>query len=203
MSKILNPVTDHTALDERSKQRFKAVDPAAATGEARDLLKAVEIKYGAVPNSFKVMANSPQTLGGFRGLSDTLGGGLLSFETRSQIAIAVSELNKCPYCLSAFTALGKAGGISDSALDACRMAGSDDPKIDAALKFAKAMVKNRGAVSEDDLMKVRAAGYVDAETLEIVANVALYTFANYINLVSKTEIDFPLVVPHKPMEHQM
>jgi len=180
-----------------SNQRFRAVDPAAARGEAKDLLDAVQSKYGAVPNSFKVMANSPETLLGFRGLSDTLGSGLLSAETRSQIAIAISELNQCPYCLSAFTALGRAGGISDSALDACRMAGSEDPKIDAALKFAKAIVKNRGAVSDDDFGKVRAAGYADAEILEIVANVALYTFANYVNLASKTEIDFPLVTPQK------
>ena len=79
------------------------------------------------------------------------------------------------------------------------MAGSDDPKIDAALQFAKAIVKNRGSVSEDDFMKVRAAGYSEAESLEIVANVALYMFANYINLVSNTEIDFPLVTPHKQM----
>lgn len=62
-------------------------------------------------------------------------------------------------------------------------------------------MKNRGAVSEDDFMKVRAASYLDAEIVEIVANVALYTFAKYINLVSKTEIDFPLVMAHKQMEH--
>lgn len=202
MNKSLNPVTDHAAL-EGSTPRFQAVDPAAAPDEARDLLEAVAIKYGSVPNSFRVMANSPQTLGGFRGLSDTLGDGLVSFETRSQIAIAVSELNQCSYCLSAFTALGRAGGISDGALEACRVAGSDDPKIDAALKFAKAIVRNRGAVSEDDLTKVRAAGYADGEILEIVAHVVLYTFANYINLVSKTEIDFPLVTPHPHMERQL
>ena len=176
-------------------RRFEAIDPAAANGEAKDLLRAVEAKYGAVPNSFRIMANSPQTLGGFRGLSDTLGSGLLSFETRNQIAIAVSELNRCPYCLSAFTAIGKAGGISDRALEACRVAGSGDPKVDAALKFARAIVKNRGAVSEDDFVKVRAAGYRPAEVLEIVANVALYTFANYLNLVSGAEIDFPLIMP--------
>jgi len=196
MSSIPNPAGSQTSL-EGSNHRFKAIDPAAALGEAKDLLRAVELRYGGVPNSFRVMANSPQTLGGFRGLSDTLGGGLLSAETRSQIAIAVSELNQCPYCLSAFTALGKAGGISDRALDACRMAGSDDPKTDAALKFSQAIVKNHGAVSEKDFTKVRAAGYSDSEILEIVANVALYTFANYVNLVAKTEIDFPLVVPHK------
>lgn len=199
MSNALNAVTDH-ALPEGWNQRFKAVDPAAAKGEAKDLLRDVEVRYGGVPNSFKVMANSPQTFAGFRGLSDTLGGGLLSFETRYEIAVAVSELNGCPYCLSAFTALGRAGGISDNALEACRLAESDDPKIDAALKFAKAIVKKRGSVGDDDFLKVRAAGYSDAEILEIVANVALYTFANYFNLVSRTEIDFPLVVPHQQTE---
>ncbi|HET9407315.1 MAG TPA: carboxymuconolactone decarboxylase family protein [Candidatus Sulfotelmatobacter sp.] len=184
----------------QEKQRFKAVDLATAQGEAKDLLNAVQAKYGAVPNSFKVFANAPKTLAGFRGLSDTLGDGLLPFETRYQIAIAVSELNQCPYCLSAFTALGKAGGISDKAAEACRLAGSDDPKIDAALKFAKVIVKNRGSVSEDDFRKVKAAGYSDGEILEIVANVALYIFANYMNLVSKTEVDFPLVTPYEQVE---
>lgn len=180
----------------QDKQRFKAVDLATAKGEAGDLLKAVEARYGAVPNSFRVMANSPKTLAGFRSLSDTLGDGLLPFETRYQIAVAVSELNECPYCLSAFTALGRSGGISGGALEACRLAGSDDPKIDAALKFAKVILENRGSVNEDEFMKVRAAGYSDAEILEIIANVALYIFANYVNLVSQTEVDFPLVAPH-------
>ena len=33
--------------------------------------------------------------------------------------------------------------------------------------------------------------------MEIVANVALITAANYINLVAQTEVDFPLVKPGK------
>ena len=55
----------------------------------------------------------------------------------------------------------------------------------------------RGAVSDQDFAKVRDAGYTDTEIMEIVANVALITCANYINLVSQTEIDFPLVTPEK------
>ena len=77
------------------------------------------------------------------------------------------------------------------------MANSEDPKVDAALKFAKAIVKERGAVSDQDFAKVRAAGYTDTEIMEIVASVALITCANYINLVAQTEIDFPLVMPEK------
>ena len=38
---------------------------------------------------------------------------------------------------------------------------------------------------------------LDEEIQEIVANVALFTFANYINLVIRTKVDFPLVMPMK------
>ena len=178
-------------------QRIKAIDPGMARGKAKELLDAVEKKYGAVPNSFKTMAHSPAGLEGFLDLSGTLEGGVLPFETRYQIAIAVSELNGCPYCLSAFTAIGKSGGMKDETLEMCRIAGSTDPKIDAMLKFAAAIVRERGAVTPEDFQKVKSAGCSDEEIQEIVANVALFTFANYINLVIGTEVDFPLVMPMK------
>ena len=178
-----------------SKQRIKAIDRGTARGKTKELLDAVEKKYGAVPNSFRTMAVAPAGLQGFLDLSGTLEGGVLPFETRYQIALAVSEINGCPYCLSAFTAIGKANGMKDETLAACRMAGSTDPKIDAMLKFAAAIVRKRGAVTAEDFQKVKSAGCSDEEIQEIVANVALFTFANYTNLVIGTEVDFSLVMP--------
>jgi alkylhydroperoxidase family enzyme len=52
-------------------------------------------------------------------------------------------------------------------------------------------------VSDADITAVRRAGISDAEVLDVVANVALTTFTNYLNEVAKTEIDFP-VVTHRP-----
>ena len=76
-----------------STPRIKAIDPGMAKGKAKELLDAVVTKYGGAPNSFKTMAHSPAGFQGFLGLSATLEGGVLPFETRYQIAIAVSELN--------------------------------------------------------------------------------------------------------------
>lgn len=178
-------------------QRIKAIAPGMAKGKAKELLDAVEAKYGAVPNSFRTMAHAPAALQGFLDLSATLEGGVLPFETRYQIAIAVSEINGCAYCLSAFTAIGKGNGMQDETLAMCRIAGSTDPKIDAMLKFAAAIVRERGAITPEDFQKVKSAGCSDEEIQEIVANVALFTFANYINLVIRPEIDFPLIMPMK------
>ena len=178
-----------------STQRINAIDPRMATDRAKELLHEVENKYGSIPNSFKTMAHSQAGLQAFLGLSGTLEAGVLPFETRYQVAIAVSEINGCPYCLSAFTAIGRSAGMKDDTLAMCRVARATDPKIDAILKFAAAIVRERGAVTENDFQKVKSAGCSDEEIQEIVANVALFTFANYINLVIATDIDFPLVVP--------
>jgi alkylhydroperoxidase family enzyme len=44
---------------------------------------------------------------------------------------------------------------------------------------------------------VKAAGYDDAQIIEIVQHVALNTWTNYVNLVAETEIDFPVVTARK------
>ena len=52
---------------------------------------------------------------------------------------------------------------------------------------------SRGSVAAGEVEKVRAAGYSDAEILEIIAHVALNTFTNYVNEALGTEIDFPRI----------
>jgi alkylhydroperoxidase family enzyme len=43
------------------------------------------------------------------------------------------------------------------------------------------------------LAQARKAGITDAEIVEIIGHVALNVFTNYLNNVSDTEIDFPVV----------
>lgn len=58
----------------------------------------------------------------------------------------------------------------------------------AALKFARALIENRGQATDDDWQTVKAAG----EDGEIVANVALNVFTNYFNKTVKTEVRFKI-----------
>ena len=70
-------------------------------------------------------------------------------------------------------------------------ADSTDPRIAAALQFAQQVVQNQGHVSDEEVAKVREAGYGDAEITEIVGHVALNVLTNYFNTVAETEVDFP------------
>lgn len=127
-------------------------------------------------------------------MNGALAKGTLDAKTRERIALAVAEINGCGYCLSAHTYLGKnLAKLDDAEMTANRSGTSNDLKADAAVRFAAKVVRERGHVSDADVAAVKLAGYDDAQIVEIVAHVALNTLTNYINEVTKTEIDFPVV----------
>lgn len=166
----------------------------AAPAAAQPLLQAVKAQLGSVPNLFRLVANSPAALEGYLGLNGALGKGELPAATRERIALAVAHINRCTYCNSAHTYLGKAvAKLDDAELAANRAGGSTDAKADAAVRFAAKVARQRGQLSEADVQAVRAAGYTDAQLVEIVAHVALNTLTNYVNEVFGTEVDFPRV----------
>ena len=167
---------------------------ADAPAASQPLLEGVKKQLGVAPNLFRLVANSPVALQGYLALSSALSKGALSAATRERIAIAVAEENGCNYCLSAHSYIGKnLLKLDDAELAANRSGASNDPKADAAVRFAVKVLRARGRVSDDDLRAVKLAGYDDGAVIEIVQNVALNVWTNYLNEVAQTDIDFPLV----------
>jgi len=175
--------------------RLPLIDPAHATGDAKPLLDAVGKKLGLVPNMTRAMANSPAALKAYLEFSGALAGASLSARTRELIALTVGEVNGCDYCVAAHTAIGGMLGLKGESLTAARAGKSDDARTAAVLRFARALVLQRGLVSDADLRDVRAAGVTDGEIAETVATVALNVFTNWFNHVAETPIDFPAVAP--------
>ena len=173
--------------------RIAALDPAAATGAAKTLLDTVHSKLGLTPNLMRTLATAPAALEGYLDLNNDLARGVLDHKFREQIALAVAQANACGYCLAAHTALGTLAGLTPDEIGRSRSSRSIDPRRQAGLQFAQAVVINRGQVSDASLKAVRGAGFSDAEITEIVANVVLNIFTNYINLVAQTTVDFPPV----------
>jgi uncharacterized peroxidase-related enzyme len=173
--------------------RITAINPSEATGKVKELLDAVQAKLGVTPNMVRTMAQSSAVLEAYINFSNALSKGKLNAKVREQIALVSAEANQCGYCAAAHTAIGKMVGLNEDAILAAREAYAEDAKTDAALKFARAIVENRGAVSDADLQTVKNAGFSESEIAEVIANVALNIFTNYFNEAAKTEIDFPRV----------
>lgn len=156
-------------------------------------LDQVKAKFGKVPNAISTFALSSSALNGYLGFATALGHGRLTARQREGIALAVSQVNGCQYCLSAHTFSGKAAGLTLEEIKQARVAESANPQDQAVVAFAAQVVKQRGNVSDADLTAARAAGLDDGLLVEIVANVALSTLTNYTNIVAGTDVDFPAV----------
>jgi uncharacterized peroxidase-related enzyme len=173
--------------------RIPMIDPAETSGRLRALLDGVRAKRGRVPAMVRVLANTPAALSGYFSFHAALGNGVLEPGLREQIAIAVAEANGCDTCLAAHTAFGREEGLPEAELDAARDAGSADPATYAALRFAIAVMRAVGHVSDAQLAEIRAAGFDDAAILEITAIVFVNVFTNAVNHLAGTVPDYPTV----------
>ncbi len=178
--------------------RINPVDLDTAEGQTRTLLDAIRKKYGRIPNLLATLAQAPAALDAYLGLGRALGGGSLDAGLREQIAVAVAGANSCGYCASAHTAIGTSVGVDAAELEANLRGEAAEPRTQAALDFALVIVEKRGRASDDDLQRVRDAGFGDGEITEIVVNVVANIFSNYFNHVAQTEIDFPVVEVGEP-----
>ena len=55
-------------------QRLNSVNPQVAHGRTKELLDTVQQAFGMIPNTARVMANSPAVLDSFLAFSTAMGG---------------------------------------------------------------------------------------------------------------------------------
>jgi uncharacterized peroxidase-related enzyme len=175
--------------------RTIALKPEQVPAGSRQTLDAFSKNIGFTPNMMAAFAQSPIAFNAWAALLGALSKAL-DVKTRDSIGLAVSEVNGCDYCLTvhSFTAEHMARLPADEIILA-RKGQATDPKRDAAVRFARKVIETRGKVGDDDLKAVREAGYTEANVMEIVALVAMYSLTNFFNNVFDPEKDFPAVAP--------
>ena len=175
--------------------RTAALNMEQVPDESKPTVGAFTKNIGFTPNMMATFAQSPIAFNAWATLLGSLSKAL-DVKTRDSIGLAVSEVNGCNYCLTvhSFTAEHMAKLPADEIILA-RKGHAADPKRDAAVQFARKVIETRGHVSDADLKAVRDAGYTDANVMEIVALVAMYSLTNFFNNVFDPEKDFPTVTP--------
>lgn len=173
--------------------RIPLVDATSAPAASRDILRQIHGAFGATPNMFRAVANSPAALQSMWAAFGALGGGVLPAQLGEKVAVAVADSNRCEYCLAAHTALGKKAGASAEQMAAAQSGRADDPQTAAALDFALKLVRDRGQLRDADIAALRQAGFDDGQIVELLAHVALNLFTNYVNVAFDVPVDFPKV----------
>jgi uncharacterized peroxidase-related enzyme len=165
----------------------------AIPAASQPVIDAMTKQLKMTPNLFRIMALSPNALNGWAALQGALAK-TLDAKLRDGIALAVSQVNGCQYCLSAHSYVASnMAHIDDEEIRLNRLGRSNTPKTAAAVAFAKALMETRGKVTEDDLHAVREAGFSEANIVEIIALAAQFMLTNFVNNAFDTEVDFPVV----------
>jgi uncharacterized peroxidase-related enzyme len=168
--------------------------------EARGILDALSHRVGFLPNLHRLMTLSPHALRGITSLQSSMAG-TLDAETRTAIALAVSEVNACSYCLSrhCYTA-GRINKTAKEEIALNREGRSGEAKRSAAARFAAKIVDLRGHIDDAEFNRVKAAGFTDSELVEIVVLSVQYLLTNYISNVFQIDLDFPTSESQSTME---
>ncbi|MCU1258231.1 MAG: alkylhydroperoxidase like protein AhpD family [Bryobacterales bacterium] len=161
-----------------------------AGGPTRQLLETVNAERGAMSNMVLTMAHSPRTLESYLQFNRALSGSKLEPRLREQIALTVAQTNHCDYSLAQHTSLAGRLGLTIGEILASREALTEDTKTNVVLQFAHDLVTRS---EECSIQELREVGYADSEIVEIIAQVALNVFENYLNIVAQTDLDFPKV----------
>jgi uncharacterized peroxidase-related enzyme len=179
---------------------MKALTSEQVDQSTKEIFESIKQRVGRVPNLYATMANSKQLLGGYLAFEATLKSGSFSNKENELIALSVSEVNDCNYCLSAHSALGKMAGFTDDQLIAIRKGELKDEKLNALGLLAKEITISRGKVSKASIEKFLSAGYDQKALAELLGMVAIRSLTNYIYSIGEFEIDFPLAAKLDELE---
>jgi uncharacterized peroxidase-related enzyme len=151
--------------------------------ELRDYFRNCEEKLGFIPNVLKAYAFDNKKLKAFIDLSDDLmlGESGLSKLEREMIAVAVSALNHCHYCLTAHGAAvryrSKDPMLGDTVEHNYRAA-AITPKQKAMLDFAVKLTEASAKIEDADRDILRQLGFSDRDIWDIAAVAAFFNMSN-------------------------
>ena len=166
-----------------------------ATGATAEVYAQLKKAIGSVPNTFAAIgAHGPDALKAILLADSVLASGSLSKRDQETIKLVISGVAGCDYCVAAHSLLGKMAGLKPDELKGIRSSTSTgDAKRDALVRFVRRLARTSGTVSEADFEAIKAAGYSDAQLVEISLAFATTVFTNVFNRINDTEIDFPAV----------
>ena len=171
---------------------LKAITPASAEGEQKDILEQALKQTGFIPNMYANMANVP-------GVLSTYLHGYNVFRKQSGftpaeqevVLLAISQANGCNYCTAAHSMIAdKMSGVPADVLQAIR-AGQPIPDVRLAALFAltQELVRNLGQPSPDKVQAVLDAGFEEHHLLNIILAISVKVLSNYSNHAFGTEVD--------------
>ncbi len=173
-------------MAKRNSEAVTALDlgrDAKPTPEIAAYFAKCREKLGFVPNVLRAYAFDNVKLKAFIDMVDDLmlgESGLTKLE-REMIAVAVSSVNHCHYCLTAHGAAVRLRGEDPELGELIAQnyrAARLDARQKAMLDFSVKLTEEPGKIEEADRQRLRKAGFSDRDIWDIAAVAGFYNMSN-------------------------
>jgi uncharacterized peroxidase-related enzyme len=146
---------------------------------------------GFVPNLYAYFAKSETALGDYMSFQNRKSS--LTGKEKEIVNLVTSQINGCRYCQSAHTVLAKLNGFTDEEVIEIRLGtASFNSKLDALARLTASIVHNKGRAAKEAVETYFAAGYTEANLIDVIMLVGDKIISNYVHNLTNLEIDFPL-----------
>jgi uncharacterized peroxidase-related enzyme len=165
------------------------------TGPSGQIFAQIKKAIGSVPNTFAaIAAHGPAALKAVLAADTVLAAGTLTKRDQEVIKLVISAAGGCDYCVAAHNHLARLAGMKPEVLKQIREGQpTGDAKRDALIGFVRKLAQSSGTVSDEDFAAIKAAGYTEAQLVEISLAFATTVFTNVFNRINDTKIDLPAV----------
>jgi len=153
--------------------------------EVAELFAKCQEKLGLIPNVLVAYAHNPAKLRAFSQMYNTLmlGPSGLSKLEREMIAVAVSALNRCWYCLVAHGAAVRVLSGSPELGEALVMNhhyAEFTPRQRAMIEFARKLTTDSANIGEAYRAALRGHGFTEADIWDIADTAAFFNMSNRV-----------------------
>ena len=162
--------------------RISMIDPATAESQVQEIFAEINTAFGRIPNLFKTYAHHPPLLdANWNKVKRVMVEGVLARKVKESIAVLISKDNSCRYCIAAHEGALQSIGIDPEEI---RLIETDLDRADftskekALIKLARKANSAPLQVADDDIAAARTAGATDAEIVEALGVMELFTSFN-------------------------
>lgn len=144
-----------------------------------------------LPPVYRQMGNSTEALSAYLAMEAAIKAGSLEEREVEAVKLAVSELNRCDFCLSVHVVKSAAVGLdADLQIKIRKGEATGDQRLDAIVNIARCFFEKPGTLPEELMVTVRDAGITDKNLLDIVLVTSTIFLTNTFNHINDTELSF-------------
>ncbi|MER6997588.1 carboxymuconolactone decarboxylase family protein [Streptomyces sp. NPDC000410] len=174
---------------ESVESMFTSHTLETAPAASRKAMEGVVRHFGHLPDAVTRLAESPELLTGFLGLSASFERSTLEPLARETVVMTVAVRNDCHVCVDIHTAKLRALGAEQELIAAlCDRLPLPDERLEAVRRFTLEVLAAAGGVDDGVLKDFLSYGFTERNALEVVLGIGAYTMSTFANRLVRAQV---------------